>query len=168
MFWLRDYNENKAFCLSCVIPAKKTQSLFIINISTHCFFCSVFVVVIVYCFWTLALSALAFLRLALYFYHGLCILSTNLLIFGENKTYLLTFENKAPWEKTWRGEGGQVLLVLEGLSVFPCSRGPERHWLAAGDESSNINEVIRVILTLFFYKNISHTKSAKSTKSTKN
>ena len=34
--------------------------------------------------------------------------------------------------------------------------------------SSNINEVIRVILTLFFYKKISHTKSPKSTKSTKN
>ena len=33
--------------------------------------------------------------------------------------------------------------------------------------SSNINEVIRVILTLFSYKKISHTKSPKSTKAQK-
>ena len=30
LFYLRDHNENKAFCLFCVTPAKKTQFLFII------------------------------------------------------------------------------------------------------------------------------------------
>ena len=37
----RDFNENKAFCLSCAIPAKKTQILFIINNCHVVLFCFV-------------------------------------------------------------------------------------------------------------------------------
>ena len=32
LFYLRDHNENKAFCFFCVISAKKTQFIYIYNI----------------------------------------------------------------------------------------------------------------------------------------
>ena len=38
LFCLRDHNENKYFCLSCVIPEKNTQFSFIINICYVLFF----------------------------------------------------------------------------------------------------------------------------------
>ena len=54
-FWnllcLRDHNENKAFCLFYVIPAKKTQFAFVIN-NCYAFFFSAFL--------TLPFSTLAF------------------------------------------------------------------------------------------------------------
>ena len=83
LFCLRDHSENKAFCLFCVISAKKTRYTFIISKCYALFlFCGVF-----FCFFFFSNFNTDIFNVSIIF---ITLLLYSFCLFWQNKTYLIT------------------------------------------------------------------------------